>query len=166
MRKLISILPICFFGAQALGQISAERSVIGCLGGSSKIGSTLRVMYTAGEGIISTKSNQSLILTQGFNQGSKEPNVELSVPNAFTPDGDQVNDSWQIPGINEFSENTVVIFNRWGDIIKKFSSYNNQNNYWAGDYSNGQKVMPGTYFYTIEIPQENASLSGWLHIDY
>jgi len=86
----------------------------------------------------------------GNNQQSVSNEVCLAfetfifVPNAFSPNGDGVNDSFTVIGmcINEVNMN---IFNYWGETI--FSSSENQNA-WDGKYQ-GQKVDPGPYVYII-----------------
>ena len=63
----------------------------------------------------------------------------IFIPSGFSPNGDGINDFWQIVGIDKYPNNTVYIFNRLG--VKVFSSINYKND-WNGFY-NGNKVPDG-----------------------
>ncbi|MBT7825034.1 MAG: T9SS type B sorting domain-containing protein, partial [Bacteroidetes bacterium] len=70
--------------------------------------------------------------------------MNLFVPNAFSPNGDGINDHFQIKGvfINEFN---IQIFNRWGE--KLFES-DDMNMKWDGSF-NGRICPVGIYYYQI-----------------
>ncbi|SEP33660.1 PKD domain-containing protein [Niastella yeongjuensis] len=74
---------------------------------------------------------------------------ELKVPNAFTPNGDGKNDTWRIPGLEDYKNATVQVFNRWGQIVFKSTGYSNP---WRGDI-NGTPLPTGAYYYVIQ-PKE------------
>ncbi|MBU1720175.1 MAG: gliding motility-associated C-terminal domain-containing protein, partial [Bacteroidetes bacterium] len=59
------------------------------------------------------------------------------IPNAFTPDGDGVNDLF-LPGLQ------LAIYNRWGQLLYEGTDG------WDGTYK-GDKLTPGTYFYILEL---------------
>ncbi|MDF2448836.1 MAG: conserved repeat domain protein [Bacteroidota bacterium] len=92
---------------------------------------------------------------------STEP-CQLNVFNGFTPNGDGINDSWVIENIENFPNNTVSIFNRWGSKIWSTSNYNNTDNKWDGKSNDGAEVISGTYFYVIEI--DNGAKKGWVEL--
>ncbi|MBI1837919.1 MAG: gliding motility-associated C-terminal domain-containing protein [Flavobacteriia bacterium] len=73
--------------------------------------------------------------------------VLLFVPNTFTPDGDQFNQTWKIymNGVDVYGFN-LKIFNRWGEIIWESMDLDAS---WDGTY-NGKIVQAGTYTWTIE----------------
>jgi gliding motility-associated-like protein len=83
--------------------------------------------------------------------------------NAFSPDGDGVNETWIIDAIFNHPDNTVTIFNRWGDKLVSFEDYDNVNIVWDGLY-NGQVLPSGTYFYVIEYLDIQIQVSGWLQL--
>lgn len=85
--------------------------------------------------------------------------------NVFSPDGDGVNEGFvlDIPQLLK-NNNTVIIYNKWGDIIKEFVNYNNNDVIWDGKNKAGVDVSAGTYFYVIEIPEANYSNSGWVQL--
>lgn len=74
---------------------------------------------------------------------------KLEIPNVFSPNGDGVNDFWEIRGTENFTDVYVVIYDRSGQ--KVFESVNyNPLNFWNGTLRG--KLMPTTtYFYTIEL---------------
>jgi len=71
----------------------------------------------------------------------------LNIPTAFTPDGDGVNDVWNIRSLNEFPDCKIEIFNQWGNLIFKSIGYNNP---WDGRY-NGDPCAAGTYYFVLDI---------------
>ena len=93
---------------------------------------------------------------------------KLTIAHGISPDGDGVNDNWQIEGIEKYPNNTVTIFNQWGDILYKVSGYDNANVVWKGEARGGTAKMNGelpngTYFYVIDISGARP-MSGFLLI--
>jgi gliding motility-associated-like protein len=83
----------------------------------------------------------------------------LVTPNAFTPDGDGVNDEFQVFFGPELTGISLRIFNRWGD--KLFESHT-IGEYWDGTYL-GKPQNPGTYVYMVEarfLNKERKNYSG------
>lgn len=71
----------------------------------------------------------------------------LTIPNVFTPNGDGVNDSFEIPGLESYPANELVIMNRWGNTVYQKKNYKNE---W-----NGQGLNEGTYFYLLKVQTSN-----------
>ncbi|MEQ9578380.1 MAG: gliding motility-associated C-terminal domain-containing protein [Marinoscillum sp.] len=69
----------------------------------------------------------------------------------FSPNGDGINDEWIIEGIDEYPDNVVQIFNRWGMIVWESTGYNNGDNAWKGDNHSKKGVPDGTYFYIVSF---------------
>ena len=97
-------------------------------------------------------------IAQGSNpQDPCSPNIcDIIIPEAFTPDGDGINDSFEIAGIEQAPENTLIIFNRWGNVVYETSNY--QNN-WLGtsnvQLTIGNEDLPtGTYYYLFDTKTE------------
>ena len=83
-----------------------------------------------------------------------EDYFNLSIPNVFTPNGDNENDNFGIELPERIYDCTdITIFNRWGEIIFISSG---ENITWDGRTSAGDLVPEGTYFYLIEI-RDNVS---------
>ncbi|RZK42510.1 MAG: T9SS type B sorting domain-containing protein, partial [Hymenobacter sp.] len=73
----------------------------------------------------------------------------VRIPNAFTPNGDGQDDTWQIDHISDYPNNHVTIFNRWGTKLFDTSNYN-RGNEWNGTM-NGLPAPIGTYYYLITL---------------
>ncbi|MDX1936651.1 MAG: gliding motility-associated C-terminal domain-containing protein, partial [Flavihumibacter sp.] len=70
----------------------------------------------------------------------------IKVMNAFTPNGDGVNERWLVTtGSSCATQIKAVVFNRYGNIVYENTNY--QNN-WDGTYK-GKPVADGTYYYTV-----------------
>jgi gliding motility-associated-like protein len=70
----------------------------------------------------------------------------IVVPNAFTPNGDGVNDQWDIKGLTAYQQATVDVFDRNGQKIFHSVGYGVP---WDGSYK-GQQVPYGVYYYIID----------------
>lgn len=75
--------------------------------------------------------------------------TQLKISNLITPDGDGLNDHWVVANIENFRDNQVVIFDRWGGVIFQAARYDNESVVWRGTNKSGGSVPTGTYFYTI-----------------
>lgn len=78
------------------------------------------------------------------------------IPSAFTPNGDGINDTWNIKNLNGYKNCTVEIFNRNGE--KVFSSVGYQVP-WDGKYK-GVNLPWGTYYYIINPKNGRNIISG------
>jgi gliding motility-associated-like protein len=92
------------------------------------------------------------------------PDCKLVFYSGFTPNGDNDNNNWVIDniGLKEFENNTVEIFNRWGNIVWQGDNYNNNSVAWKGDDRKGETLPEGTYFYIIEI--SNSVYKGYIEL--
>ncbi|MEL6356434.1 MAG: gliding motility-associated C-terminal domain-containing protein, partial [Bacteroidota bacterium] len=72
--------------------------------------------------------------------------------NAITPNGDGLNETLIFELLNfspeEFPNNELIIFNRWGDILFEAAPYLND---WDGRTSSGQELPEGTYYYILRL---------------
>lgn len=76
--------------------------------------------------------------------------VDLFIPNLFTPNGDGANDKWVIRDLQKFPDNEVVIMNRWGDAVFKKEPYDDSfdGKLW------GKDLPEGTYYYILKVKIE------------
>lgn len=83
---------------------------------------------------------------------------------AFSPNGDGVNDTWEIDNINAVPNdvNTVSIFDRWGNKVIDFTNYNNSDQVWKGKDDKGKDVTEGTYYFQAKIMDQN--YSGYIEV--
>jgi len=85
--------------------------------------------------------------------------MPLPIPNAFSPNGDGINDLWDLPQIAAHSYNRVEVFDRSG--AKVFSSVGYQK---AWDGKMNSKPLPvGVYYYIIDLG-DGKPVSGTLTI--
>lgn len=75
--------------------------------------------------------------------------MDIIIPNVFTPNGDGVNDRFEIRHLNLYTENEISIINRWGNSIYEKKNYENS---WDG---NG--LDEGTYFYILKVKNATGS---------
>jgi gliding motility-associated-like protein len=89
-----------------------------------------------------------LTITAGF--------ANTIIPNAFTPNGDGINDTWNIQYLSTYPNCTVQIFNRYGQKLFYSEGYPLP---WDGTY-NGVKVPDGIYYYIINLNGGQSSIAG------
>lgn len=94
------------------------------------------------------------------------PPFLLNIPVAISPNGDGLNDTFIIDGLEDHPENNLVIFNRWGEIVYRKENYLND---WDGTSEAplqlGKKELPdGTYFYHLRIKDQVSVIKGSLII--
>ncbi len=79
----------------------------------------------------------------------------LFLPNVITPyTGDDINNSLQIPGLENYTLNgeyaVLRVYDRWGNNVYENDSYNNDEP-WYGTNQQGSNLSEGTYYYTLYI---------------
>lgn len=81
------------------------------------------------------------------------------IPNTITPNGDGLNDRFEIKGLGKYQKNEIVIFNRYGDHVFQMIDYKNN---WSAT-----GLSDGTYFYTIKVfdaQNVQKSFKGWIQV--
>jgi len=71
----------------------------------------------------------------------------ISIPNAFTPNQDGINDTWVIDNIELFPWALIQVFNRWGQLVFEGKGGGEP---WDGTW-NGNIVPTGSYVYTVDL---------------
>ncbi|MFM9986766.1 MAG: gliding motility-associated C-terminal domain-containing protein, partial [Flavobacteriales bacterium] len=77
------------------------------------------------------------------------------IPNIFTPNGDGVNDTFAIEGIDGFPSSSLKIYNRWGNLLLDSPSYGN--NWGASD-------CPDGVYYYIFSRSDGKTQEGYVHV--
>ncbi len=74
---------------------------------------------------------------------------EIEIPNIFSPNGDGVNDFFQVKAstLNTFSG---IIVNRWGRTVYEWTNWEDYVAGWDGKLSGGTDASPGVYYYVIK----------------
>ena len=87
----------------------------------------------------------------------------LQVFRGFSPNGDKINDVFVIRGIENYPDNEVLIFNRWGNQVFNRKGYRNEDG-WDGTWN--EKFTPdGTYFYFIKLHDaKNQQFTGYVQL--
>ena len=98
---------------------------------------------------------------------------KLIVYNGISVDGNDRNRHFHIAGIENYPNNVVRIYNRWGILVFETEGYDNVHNVFSGisqarvTIEAGDKLPQGTYYYTIEYVDENnqkQTEAGWLYL--
>ncbi|MEN9510475.1 MAG: hypothetical protein RLZZ370_294 [Bacteroidota bacterium] len=83
--------------------------------------------------------------TWQFRVREEIPGYTLLIPNAFSPNGDALNETFQITGLEELESYRCEIYNRWGEMV--FST-TDKKTFWDGTYQ-GRPAPKGVYIYVI-----------------
>jgi len=85
---------------------------------------------------------------------------KITIPNTFSPNGDGINDLWNIDALITYPEALIQVFDRYGQSVYQSTGYSKP---WDGT-SNGKAVAAGTYYYIIDLKNGRPKLSGWVLI--
>ncbi|MFD2552652.1 HYR domain-containing protein [Bizionia sediminis] len=87
----------------------------------------------------------------------------INISEAITPNGDGINDYWMVFNIENYPNNKVSVYNRWGALVFHARSYRNT---WDGYYKNNSKPLPGgSYFYQIDLNGNGVvDYEGWIYL--
>ncbi|MFP2996277.1 gliding motility-associated C-terminal domain-containing protein [Spongiivirga sp. MCCC 1A20706] len=107
-----------------------------------------------------------------------EPNnsngEEIEVFNGFSPDGDGKNDVFTIRGVENFPENNLEIYNRWGVLVYEANGYGQSGKFFRGlsdgrvTIARNEELPVGTYYYIFTyVNGSNTTIekSGYLYIN-
>ena len=84
---------------------------------------------------------------------------KFKIYNAFSPNNDGVNDYFTIEGIEKFANNSLNVYDRWGNEVFVAKGYKND---WDGKWQN-KNLPDGTYFYVFGDGEGN-NFSGYIQI--
>ncbi|MEO6977587.1 MAG: gliding motility-associated C-terminal domain-containing protein, partial [Mucilaginibacter sp.] len=80
----------------------------------------------------------------------------IVVPNTFTPNGDGINDLWNITALSYYPDCTVTVFSRYGSVVYRSTGYGKP---WDGA-TNGGSLPVGTYYYILDLKNGKKPMSG------
>jgi large repetitive protein len=84
----------------------------------------------------------------------------LQIPNVFTPNGDGINEKWQVKNLKDYADCKVEIFNRYGQLVYHSVGYINE---WDGTL-NGKPLPAATYYYVINLKIAPKPIAGFVDI--
>lgn len=95
------------------------------------------------------------------------PMADFFIPEGFSPNGDGINDLFVITGIEYYPENSIVIFNRWGNKIFEAAPYQNTfDGYSTSSATIGAAELPvGTYFYVLDLGDGSDPIKGTVYLN-
>jgi gliding motility-associated-like protein len=86
---------------------------------------------------------------------------KISIPNAFSPNNDGINDTWKIDKLITYPDADVSVFNRYGQLLYHSKGYTTE---WNGTFK-GALLPVGTYYYVIDLKTVLGNhFSGWVMI--
>ena len=91
----------------------------------------------------------------------------LRIPGGLTP-GTQFDRLWHIEGLENYPDNKLRIYNRWGTLVFEASPYQND---WEGVPNRGRiltesdgRLPAGTYYYLLELEPGQQPFSGYIYL--
>jgi gliding motility-associated-like protein len=93
--------------------------------------------------------------------------IGLIIPEAFSPNGDGVNDNLVILGLDDYPNNNLSIFNRYGHKVFEANNYLND---WDGTSESGLTIgsgvlTKGTYFYILDLGNGEKIIKGFFYLN-
>lgn len=73
---------------------------------------------------------------------------QIVIPTTFSPNGDDINELWIIKGLENYPDNKLSIYTRWGQPVFQTVSYSESK---AWDGSNNQNLLESVYFYVLDL---------------
>lgn len=119
--------------------------------------------------MVSPEENTTFLLSAENSYGCRAMDsvhvnvLKFRVPNSFSPNGDGINDNWNIPGLSKYPNSRVEVYNRWGTKLFVSKGYNKP---WDGRY-NGAYVPAATYYYLIYLNDgtgKEKPIAGWIEV--
>ena len=74
---------------------------------------------------------------------------ELEIPNVFSPNGDGINDFFQVKAQTLRSFNGMIV-NRWGRTVYEWTNWQDYEAGWDGKINGGSDASPGVYYFVIK----------------
>ncbi len=163
----VSNIQICSSGSAMLAVNNASSTGVYNLYDSESSATPIS-QSTGGKFRVNVTGNTNFYITEvsgTCESGKTQVNVTvglsaLNIPNTFTPNGDGINDYWQINSIENYPQAEVQIFTRDGQEIYKSTGYSVP---FDGTYK-GKKLPAGVYYFIINLHSTCSLLSGSLTI--
>lgn len=114
-------------------------------------------VWTVSNGVCGTTSDTVVVTLKDC--------LLLTIPDAFSPNSDGVNDVYTIENIQYYPQNTFTVFNRWGNKVFEATPYTNT---WDGTSQFGAafgEVLPeSTYYYVLDPGTGDDAFTGYIYL--
>lgn len=132
---------------------------------TNQLGPNIAITQTA-----SFSQNYSVLVTDTngcskyatFSTNYNDKCSEITVITGITPNSDGENDHLYIENIENYPDNVVHIYNRWGRQLYYQKGYDNTTKVWPA--KNSQNLMSGTYYYVLDLGPGTESKKGWVEV--
>lgn len=126
---------------------------------SPKVLSSVSTTYTCTllSSLSGCPSNELFILS--FTNDPIPPSEAFKIPNVFTPNGDNINDNFEITGLPPLS--SLLIYNRSGKEVFSSDEYKND---WDGRDMDSNPLPSGTYWYVLLTPGLSGEYKGYVYL--
>jgi gliding motility-associated-like protein len=85
---------------------------------------------------------------------------DIKVPNTFTPNGDGINDVWEIRSLDTYAGSLMEVYSTAGQLMYRTVGYAKP---WDGTYQ-GRAVPAGTYYYVIDPKNGRKKIAGYVTV--
>ncbi|WP_187289860.1 gliding motility-associated C-terminal domain-containing protein [Flagellimonas ruestringensis] len=137
------------------------------------IGTEIQIMDLSDDNNL-FENHQTITFVPNYSCSGGNQDPDFKIFTGITPDGDDINDYFRINNIENYPDNVLKIFNRWGALVYQAEGYGLDGNYFTG-ISEGKATIQqkrelpsGTYFYTLSFTGQNPGkeyYSGYLYIN-
>ena len=115
-----------------------------------------------GDGISNNFDNAPDLFNPNQEFIDDENNVGLKFQEFFSPNGDGINDFFEIGEIHRYPKNEVWVYDNAGNLVFNDKEYNNS---WQGNLNGGNPLPQGSYFYRVDADSNGTTdYQGWIYI--
>ena len=82
------------------------------------------------------------------------------IPSSFSPNGDGINDVWEIKDLASYDQSELRVYNRYGMLVFSQKGYNKP---WDGRHE-GKDLPVGVYYYVLDLSPRPETYKGWVSI--
>jgi gliding motility-associated-like protein len=121
---------------------------------------TVAIQYTSNIG-----ATRQDTLVQSFVIDAATQLCEVEVYSGVSANNDNMNDFFTIKNIKEFPNNSVSIYNRWGNLVFETKGYDQEraNKRWP-ENEHLSNLTSSTYFYIVELGNGSKPFKGWVEL--
>jgi gliding motility-associated-like protein len=131
----------------------------------STIGEIIVPLIDIGNVIMWTVDNGKCGTTTDTISFILEDCLTIEIPDAFSPNGDGVNDIFFIPNLESYPNHSLKIFNRWGTQVFEAAPYLND---WDGKSYHtitiGEDLPVSTYYYILDLGNGENAFTGFVYL--